>query len=233
MDGSLTVRHAAERFVTRSPGVLSRHAFSFGVHYDPANTSHGVLVACNDDVVQPGAGYPTHPHREVELVTWVVEGTLRHTDATGRSHALSAGTVQHLSAGSGLTHSEVCGGVDPVRFVQMWVVPDSAGLPPAYALHRPVEGPLVAVASGRDPRAPLLLRSRSATLHVGRLTPGQRVTLPEATYVHVFVVRGTVGLGGRPLTEGDEARLTRAGVQDLTAEHDAEVLVWEMHAGIG
>ena len=129
----IDVRRAAERFATQTDRVTSRHSFSFGPHYDPGNVGHAVLVAHNDDVVAPGRGYDTHPHRDTEIVTWVLEGSLVHEDSHGHSGVAHPGTVQRLSAGRGIRHSETNPDPEvPVHFVQMWVLPDEPGLEPGY-----------------------------------------------------------------------------------------------------
>jgi hypothetical protein len=138
----IDVRRAAERFSTRTEWLASRHSFSFGEHYDPANVGFAALVAHNDDVVAVGAGYDTHPHADTEIVTWVLEGSLVHLDSRGGSHVLVQGSVQLLSAGSGVLHSErndAPGAARPTRFVQMWLRPDaSVGSTPRSASTRPV-----------------------------------------------------------------------------------------------
>jgi redox-sensitive bicupin YhaK (pirin superfamily) len=238
---TVDVRRAATRPSTSAHGLVSRHSFSFGPHYDPANVGHAVLVTHNHDDIRAGAGYPDHPHRDLEIVTWVLEGGLRHEDSDGHAGVVVPGLLQRLSAGSGVRHSEhhdpASGPV--VRFVQMWVLPDEPGLTPSYAqrdvgavLHG---GGLVPVASGRpglSVDAAVPVRNRDATLHVARLRGGAAVELPDAPYLHVFVARGSADLeaAGR-LDEGDAARLTAAGGVRLTASGRCEVLVWEMHRG--
>jgi hypothetical protein len=238
---TVEVRRAADRPATRADGLVSRHSFSFGSHYDPANVAHGVLVAHNDDEVEGGRGYDTHPHRDLEIVTWVLEGGLSHADTDGlsdRSGAVVPGLVQRLSAGSGVQHSEHH---DPtsgprVRFVQMWVLPDEPGGDPSYALADVgtalAGGGLVPIASGRRDAA-VDIRTTAATLHVARLTPGGSVTLPDAPYLHAFVARGTADLEGTgPLAEADAARLTDEGQARVTAGPEGcELVVWEMHRG--
>ncbi len=236
------VRRAGDRFVTRTDWLESRHAFSYGVHYDPVNTSHGVLISHNDDVVQAGGGFDRHSHRDLEIVTWVLSGALAHEDSTGARGLVTPGVVQRLSAGRGVEHSErnaaTQPGGEPVHYVQMWVVPDEAGGEPEHAQRDVTNdlcaGSLVAVASGRPEHGAVVrLRNRSAALHVARLPPGQGLVLPPALYLHVFVPVGSVVLEGTgPLGTGDAVRLTAAGGR-LTAVEAAEVLVWEMHARPG
>ena len=132
LDPTVDVRRAADRYRTRIPWLDSHHSFSFGPHYDPANTHHGLLLVNNDDVVAPGTGFDTHPHRDMEIVTWVLGGSLVHQDSTGHAGVIYPGLAQRMSAGTGILHSEKndswrLGGdrhVDPVHFVQMWVVPE-------------------------------------------------------------------------------------------------------------
>ena len=238
---TIEVRRSADRPATRAEGLVSRHSFAFGTHYDPANVAHGVLVAHNDDTVERGLGYDTHPHRDLEIVTWVLEGGLRHADTEGLSDdtgPVVPGLVQRLSAGSGVRHSEHH---DPaagrtVRFVQMWVLPDEPGGDPTYAqadvTAALVDGALVPVASGRADAA-LPIRNRDATLHVARRGAGTSVLLPDAPYVHLFVARGGADVeGAGALGEADAARFTADGQARVTAGGDgSEVVVWEMHRG--
>ena len=232
---SVEVRRAADRFVSRSRGIVSRHSFSFGEHYDPGNIGHGLLLVHNDDLLEPGAGYETHRHADVEILTWVVAGRLAHEDSTGRAGVLTPGTIQRTSAGRGITHSERnASDAEPVRFVQMHLPPDEPGTDPSYEQH-PVDlpaGRLVAVASGGSARSPAAVRlgNGSAALHAARLGPSDVVTLPDAAYLHVYVVTGAADLeAAGPLTEGDAARLTGEAPRTLTGSAPGtEMLVWEM-----
>jgi redox-sensitive bicupin YhaK (pirin superfamily) len=230
---SLEVRRAADRFVTETTGIVSRHSFSFGAHYDPGNVGHALLVAHNDDVVAPGAGYDTHPHRDLEILTWVLDGGLRHEDSRGDSGLVVPGLVQRLSAGSGVLHSErndAATGAS-VRFVQMWLRPDEPGGEPSYAQHDAAPelagGELVALA-GTGTAVPL--RAAGAVLHAARPGPGGTVALPDAPAVHVFVARGSAEVedAGR-VEEGDAIRLAHAGRRRVVAgPAGCELLVWAM-----
>lgn len=235
---TVDVRRAADRFATRISWLDSHHSFSFGGHYDAGNTHHGLLLVNNDDVVLPGTGFETHPHRDMEIVTWVLSGSLVHQDSTGHSGVIHPGLAQRMSAGTGILHSETSGRTEPVHFVQMWVVPDEQGVTPGYD-QREIDaellsGALVPVASGRDGHdSAIRIANSSAALHAARLEPGQEVTLPDAPFAHLFVPRGAIELeDAGPLAEGDAARLTDAGARRLTATAPAEVLVWEMHATV-
>ena len=129
------IRRADQRFHTNIDWLDSRHSFSFGPHYDPANTHFGVLMVSNDDVVKAGTGFETHPHRDMEIVTWVLAGSLVHQDSTGHSGVIHPGLAQRMSAGTGILHSEkndAHDAVEDVHFVQMWVVPDTEKITPGY-----------------------------------------------------------------------------------------------------
>ncbi len=225
---TVEVRRAGDRFRTAGKGLQSRHSFSFGEHYDPANLGFGLLVAHNEDIVAPGNGYGTHPHRDLEIVTWVLSGRLRHTDSGGTSGVVYPGLAQRLSAGSGILHAERTDGDEPVHFVQMWVRPDELGLSPAYAQHDIgsdlASGELVPVASGTRSDAAIRINQPSADFFVARLRSGAPVNLPGAAYMHLFVAQGAVELEGTgELGAGDAARITDDG---LRVAGDAEVLVW-------
>jgi quercetin 2,3-dioxygenase len=238
------IRRAHERMRTRTAWLDSRHSFSFGSHYEPTNTHFGLLMANNDDLVTAGGGFDTHPHRDMEIVTWVLEGALAHQDSAGNSGVVHPGLAQRMSAGSGILHSERNDSPHgaPVRFVQMWVLPDAVGGPPGYeqldiasALR---SGERLVVASGRpehaDTRA-VSLRQRHAALHAARLRPAGTTELPVAPLVHLFVAGGAAELEGTGrLDAGDAARVTGGAGQRVTACRDgAEALVWEMHAALG
>ncbi|MER5643862.1 pirin family protein [Streptosporangium sp. NPDC002524] len=245
---NVDIRRSGERPATKIQWLDSKHSFSFGRHQDPGNTHHGVLLVNNDDIVKPGTGFDTHPHRDMEIVTWVLRGSLVHQDSEGHSGVIYPGLAQRMSAGTGILHSEKNDSwrlqgeqhTDPVHFVQMWVVPDEGGLTPGYEqLEIDAEllgGALVPVASGmaRDAgRSAIRINNRYAALHVARLQPGQSVELPEAPFLHLFVPRGTVDLeGAGHLAEGDAVRFTATGGQRVTATDPAEILVWEMHAAL-
>ena len=238
----IDVRRAAERFATRGDGLTSRHSFSFDTHYDPTNVGFAVLVAHNDDVVAPGHGYDTHPHRDLEIVTWVLEGSLVHEDSQGNADVIRPGLAQRLSAGRGVLHSErndEPGTQVTTRFVQMWLRPDEPGLDPSYQQHdlaaelAPGSGLLPAASGIGGLDAAVRIHTSGAALHVARLAAGESVALPDAPRLHLFAARGSVELeGAGRLDEGDAARLAVAGGPNLTAAVPAEVLVWQLPAGL-
>jgi redox-sensitive bicupin YhaK (pirin superfamily) len=238
MPANSEIRRAADRAVTTTPWLKSRHSFSFGDRYDPDNTHHGLLLVNNDDIVEPGTGFDTHPHRDMEIVTWVLEGELTHQDSTGNRGVIYPGLAQRMSAGRGILHSEKNDSlVEPVHFVQMWVVPDETDISPSYQQHEigHVGAELVTIASGIPGRdAAITLHNRNAALHGTRLQPGDAVNLPQAPYLHLFVARGRISATGiGDLDAGDAVRFTDCDGPPLTASEPSELLIWEMHAKLG
>ena len=234
MTASVDVRRASDRGASTTEWLDSKHSFSFAGYYDPDNTHHGLLLVNNDDVVAPAAGFETHPHRDMEIVTWVLSGALEHSDSMGNSGVIYPGLAQRMSAGTGVLHSEKNGSAsEPVHFVQMWVAPDETGIEPGYQQAEiELTGVLMAIASGRGDAA-VTIHNKNAALHGARLQPGDAVELPDAPFLHLFVARGVVALDGAgPLNAGDAVRFTEAVGQRVTATEPSEILVWEMHADL-
>ncbi|MFI1796215.1 pirin family protein [Streptomyces sp. NPDC020379] len=214
------VQRAGERFRGGDPeaGIETWHAFSFSGFYDPDNVRFGPLAACNEEHLAPGAGFAEHPHRDVEIVTWVVEGELTHEDSTGRRAVVRPGDLQRFSAGSGARHSERNEGSAPLRFVQMWLTPSEADGEPSYEL-------LPRVPDGAYP-----LAGAEAVLHVRRLGAGEGGALPDGQWLYVHVVRGRARVEGDVVSEGDALRLFEAVGVTVEALDSAELLIWEMSA---
>jgi redox-sensitive bicupin YhaK (pirin superfamily) len=240
MPATAEIRRSADRAVTTTSWLNSRHSFSFGDQYDQDNTHHGLLLVNNDDIVAPRTGFDTHPHRDMEIVTWVLRGELTHQDSTGNHGVIYPGLAQRMSAGSGILHSEKNDSAfAPVHFVQMWVVPDETGIAPSYQQHEIdselLDGQLVTIASGiPGHEAAITLHNRYAALHATRLKPGDSVSLPQAPYLHLFVARGRISSAGTgDLGEGDAVRFTDAEAGPVTASEPSELLIWEMHAKLG
>jgi quercetin 2,3-dioxygenase len=202
-----------------------------------------VLLVNNDDVVAPAAGFDTHAHRDTEIVTWVLDGSLAHRDSAGNSGIVYPGLAQRMSAGSGISHSERNdSATESVRFVQMWVQPDVSGIPPSYQQQEIaddlLDGGLVTIASGIQGRdAAITIHNRSAALHAARLRHGESMELPAAPYLHLFVARGRLNMPTADnlteLAEGDAVRFTGTAGAPVTALEGCEILVWEMHAALG
>src|SRR5256884_4866051 len=196
---NVDIRRAETRPHTKIDWLDSRHSFSFGQHYDPANTHHGLLLVSNDDRVAPASGFPPHFHRDMEIVAWVLAGRLEHRDSEGNHGELYPGLAQRMSAGTGIEHSEMNPSpAEEVHFVQMWVPPDAEGVAPGYEqrdVNRQLEkGGLRPIASGQGHEGAISIRQRDAVLWGARLQPGETTTVPDGAHVHLFVAAGGVDL---------------------------------------
>ncbi|MEM9655773.1 MAG: pirin family protein [Actinomycetota bacterium] len=232
-NSTIDIRRSADRFHTRAGWLDSKHSFSFGRHYSPDNTHHGQLLVLNDDRVAAGTGFDTHPHRDMEIVTWVLDGELEHKDSEGNRGLIYPGLAQRMTAGRGILHSEKnWSKTDEVHFIQMWVAPDTESVDPSYQQldinDQLAGGELVPIASGQGHDAAISIRQRDAVLWGARLQPGRRTMVPDAPFAYLFVARGTVDLEANGMLEtGDAARLASTGAMDIVAGPDgAEVLVW-------
>ncbi|MGF1431382.1 pirin family protein [Kitasatospora sp. LaBMicrA B282] len=244
------LRRTAERYRSQpEPGVETRHAFSFAGHYDPKNVHFGPLLACNEETLAPGAGFEPHRHRDVEIVTWVLDGALAHRDGDGHAGVVRPGMVQHLSAGHGVSHTErnVGGAAEPVRFVQMWLQPDVFGTEPSYGLRRVAPEPdaVTLLASGLERDAggeALRLRRSDAALHLVVAGPDQALPeLPEAPWRYAHLTAGSLGYRtipgprgvGRSMEPGDSLRITgEAFAAPVAGPEGAELLLWELHSDL-
>lgn len=232
---TIDVRRADSRFATNAGWLESRHCFSFARHYDPSNTHHGLLLVSNDDIVAPRTGFDTHPHQDMEIVTWVMAGELEHKDTLGNKGLIYPGLAQRMSAGRGIWHSVKNNTSDaPVHFIQMWVIPDTEGIDPGYQqldINPELDkGGLVPIASGRGHEAAIAIRQKGAVLWGGRLKPGETVSVPDGQFVHLYIAQGGANLDNAGYLErGDAVRLTAAGSPKLTADpvNGAEVLIWQ------
>ncbi|MEX0761979.1 MAG: pirin family protein [Dehalococcoidia bacterium] len=230
----IDIRRSEDRFKTDMGWLNARHSFSFNWHYDPDNTHFGLLLVNNQDLVQPNTGFETHPHRDMEIVTWITQGGVEHKDSEGHAGLIVPGEAQRMSAGRGIFHSEINGSSDtPLRLVQMWVVPDQKSFEPSYEqtdISRNLKsGELVAVASGKGLSGAVKIHQEAATLWAARLAPGESVQMPSAPYVHLFVPVGSVDVEGvGELHEGDAMRFTAAESHRITGLTNSEVLIWEM-----
>ena len=236
---SIDIRRAGERFRTRASWLDSYHSFSFSRHYDPENTHFGLLLVSNDDVIRPDTGFSTHPHQDMEIVTWVLSGELEHQDSEGNAGVIYPGLAQRMSAGTGIWHSEMNAtkGGD-VHLVQMWVVPDTPRIDPSYQQldigSEIAKGGLVPIASGKGHESAIAIRQEGATLWGGKLGSGERVTLPSAPFTHLYVAEGELDLeGAGRLAAGDAVRLMgQAGLRATAGESGAQILIWEMEAAL-
>lgn len=213
------IRRADERYRTEGDGVLTRHSFSYGAHYDPDNVGFGPLIAINTETIDPAKGYDQHHHADVEIVTWVLEGALLHADSTGHRGVIRPGTAQRLSAGTGVQHTEQNASADePLVFVQMML----RSLYDAEPEYVDAEVEPKGLTSVIDVHAP-------AELFVVRLAKGDSITVPASPRSLVHVTAGSIELDDTKLTSGDEARLTDEPAYDLSAAEDGgEALIWQL-----
>jgi redox-sensitive bicupin YhaK (pirin superfamily) len=230
----ITVRHAHERGTTHTPWLNSRHTFSFNQYHDPRYTGFRDLLVLNEDYVAPGQGFGTHGHRDMEIISYVVEGQLAHKDSTGVSSTILAGDVQRMSAGTGVRHSEFNpSDTEPTHFLQIWIVPAQAGLPPSYEQRAFPEADrrgtlrLVAARDGQDGAVTV---HQDVRLYIGSLQAGEALTHRLADYRHAWiqVVRGAVMLSGTPLRAGDGAAVSAETELQIRATDATELLLFEL-----
>jgi redox-sensitive bicupin YhaK (pirin superfamily) len=230
----IRVRRAGDRGVTKLGWLDSRHTFSFGDYYDPQQIGFGHLRVINEDRVKPGAGFGTHSHRDMEIVTYVLEGALAHKDSTGTSSVIRPGEVQRMSAGMGISHSEYnASQTEPVHFLQIWIIPDRTGLQPGYEQQAfPLDKnrgrwTLVASKTGRD---------GSVTVHqdievwAANLVAGAPATfhLKSGRQAFVQTARGAATLNGVALTAGDGAAVSQEEFLEFKTVEDAEMLLFDL-----
>jgi redox-sensitive bicupin YhaK (pirin superfamily) len=230
----IKVRPAGERGKTRTGWLDSRHSFSFGDYYDAQYMGFSHLRVINEDRVASGAGFGTHSHRDMEIITYVLEGAVAHEDSTGTSTVIRPGDVQRMSAGTGISHSEYNPSqTEPVHFLQIWIIPGETGLPPGYEQRafsldeRRGKWILVAAKDGRD---------GSVTVHqdvdvwAARFSPGEQssFSLKPSRNVWTQVARGAVTLNGLSLNAGDGAAISEESTLEVQALDHAEILVFEL-----
>ena len=230
----LTIRRAGARGHADHGWLDTRHTFSFADYYDPREMGFGSLRVINEDRVRPGAGFPTHGHRDMEILSYVLAGALEHRDSLGTGSVIRPGDVQRMSAGTGVMHSEYnASAAEPVHFLQIWILPERRGLAPGYEQnHFPAadrRGRLRLVAS-RDGRDGSLVIHADAHVYATLLEPGQAVTHALAANRHAWVqvAHGTVTLDGEALAAGDGAAVSGEGALALAAREPAEVLVFDL-----
>ena len=230
----ITIRKAAERGRTTIDWLDSRHTFSFGEFHDPKHMGFRALRVINDDRVAPGAGFPTHGHRDMEILTYVLDGALEHKDSLGTGSVIRPGEVQIMSAGTGIRHSEFNHSrSSPVHFLQIWMLPAKTGIPPRYEQRAfPLaerQGKLRLVGA-RDARAGAVAIHQDIDLHVANLGPGQSVTHALAAGRHgwIHLARGSASLDGQVLSEGDGAAISDQAEVTITGVDGAEILLFDL-----
>lgn len=230
----ITIRPSAERLHTQIGWLDSRHTFSFGEHYDPRFMGFRALRVINEDRVAPGQGFGTHPHRDMEIVSYVLDGALRHQDSLGTGSVIRPGDVQRMTAGTGVLHSEFnASDTDPVHFLQIWITPEKTRLQPGYEQRTfPIDrrrGRLTLVAS-RDARQDSIRIHQHVDLYSAVLAPHEGVVHPLANgrYVWIQIARGEVELNRTRLAAGDGAGVSDESAVELMAISDTELLLFDL-----
>ncbi|TPG74663.1 pirin family protein [Pseudomonas arsenicoxydans] len=235
----LEIRKAGGRGSTRLPWLKSRHTFSFGGYKDPQEMGFSDLRVINDDWVVPGKGFGQHAHRDVEILTYVLQGTLAHRDSLNNSAKIKTGDFQLISAGSGIEHSEFnASSTQPVHFLQIWLTPHSSRTKPNYQQkHFPVNQrrgklQLIASKSGQDGSLKIL---QDAKIYAGQFGHGDSFTWPVSgrRHVYIHVVTGKLKVNGETVAEGDGLKLTDEPELTFTQAAEAQVLVFELRAANG
>jgi quercetin 2,3-dioxygenase len=230
----ITLRKADARFHTRIGWLDSWHTFSFSDHYDPNFMGFRALRVINEDRVTPGAGFPTHPHKDMEIISYVLSGKLAHKDSMGNGSIIAPGDVQRMSAGSGVLHSEHNPSEkEGTHFLQIWILPERRGIAPGYeqkafsTAERQNRLRLVATPDGREGSITV---HQDVELRAGLLGKGQRLehSMAAGRHAWVQVARGAVRLNGQGLGAGDGAAVSGERQLELVGDEDAEVLVFDL-----
>jgi quercetin 2,3-dioxygenase len=233
---TLTLRKSEDRGRANFGWLDSKHSFSFGHYHDPRHMGFGPLRVINDDRVTGGGGFPTHPHADMEIISYVLDGALEHKDSLGTGSVIRPGDVQIMSAGTGVRHSEFnASKTDPVQFLQIWIIPEKKGLKPSYQQKRfetaEKQGQLRLIGS-RDGRDGSVTIAQDVDLYATLLKKGENVTheIAAGRGGWIQVARGNITLNGETLREGDGVAVKTSGALELAGLDDAEVLVFDMGA---
>ncbi len=230
----ITIRKANERGHANHGWLDSFHSFSFAEYYDPAHMGFSALRVINDDTVEPGAGFPTHPHRNMEIISYVLDGGLEHKDSMGNGSVIHAGEVQRMTAGKGLTHSEFnVSDSEPVHFLQIWILPNRTGLAPSYEqkpLNRGKQNGQLYLVASIDGREDSITINQDASLYSTVLGEKQSVThkLGKGRKAYIHVALGNVKLNNTRLSEGDGARIEGEDMVQLDGIDNGEVLLFDL-----
>jgi redox-sensitive bicupin YhaK (pirin superfamily) len=228
------IRRAEDRGHANYGWLNTHYTFSFANYYDPQQMGFRDLRVINDDVVAPGGGFDTHPHRDMEIITYVLSGALEHKDSMNNGRVIRAGEFQYMAAGTGVLHSEFNPSpAEPVHLLQIWIVPEKKGLKPRYAERTGAQLPsgrlnLVASKGGRDGSIAI---NQDADLYLAKLNPGESVThaLPPKRHAWIHVAEGEVSLNGQKLGAGDGVAVSDEMRLELTSKARAQVLLFDLN----
>jgi redox-sensitive bicupin YhaK (pirin superfamily) len=230
----ITLRRSDERGQTKLDWLDSRHTFSFGEYHDRRYMGFRDLRVINEDRVSPGKGFGTHSHRDMEIITYVLEGSVEHKDSTGNQTIIRPGDVQRMSAGTGISHSEYNPSkTEPVHFLQIWILPERENLPPSYEQRafdlEKNRGRWILVAA-KDGRDSAVTVHQDVALSVARLLPGQQASyrLKPGRHAWLHAARGAMTLNGAALNEGDGAAVSAEEILEVRAAESAEILLFDL-----
>jgi redox-sensitive bicupin YhaK (pirin superfamily) len=225
------IRPSEDRGRNEMSWLNTKFTFSFAEYYDPDHTQFGALRVLNEDIVAPGKGFGMHPHNDMEILTWVLDGALQHRDSMGNSGVIRPGELQHMTAGTGVMHSEFnASSTDPVHLLQIWILPERRGLKPEYEQLRFSDADLrnkFALVAG--PEAPLTIR-QDANLYIARLDESAKAERPISRGRHAWVqvARGSVLVNGKELVAGDGAAVSNEAAVRVEAKQASEVLLFDL-----
>jgi redox-sensitive bicupin YhaK (pirin superfamily) len=230
----INVRKSEERGTANYGWLDTHYTFSFANYHDPEFMGFRSLRVINDDTVLGGGGFDTHPHRDMEIITYVISGALQHRDSMGHSAVMRAGDVQRISAGTGIAHSEFnYSPIEPVHLLQIWVLPDRKGAKPSYAEKSFAQAPagqlnLITSKTGRDGSIPI---NQDAEVFVARLNAGDTVThkLQPNRYAWLQVAVGEVVLNGQVLKAGDGAAVSEESLLKVEGKAPSQVLLFDLN----
>lgn len=226
----IRLRRSAERGHADHGWLDARHTFSFADYYDEDHMSFRSLRVINEDRVAPGAGFPTHPHRDMEILTWPLEGAIAHKDSTGGNGVIRPGEMQHMSAGSGVRHSEFnASDKEPLHLLQIWLVPETKGIPPSYE-QKSFPGHGLVLAASRDARNGSLRIHQDADVWVARLDKGEeaKLALKPGRHAWVQAAKGSISVNGEKLAQGDGAAISDEKELLLKGGGECEAIVFDL-----
>jgi len=230
----ITIRHANERGGGNHGWLNTKHTFSFADYWDPKWMGFRALRVINEDRVAPNSGFPTHPHRDMEIITYVLAGKLEHKDSLGTGSVIVPGDGQRMSAGSGIRHSEFNPSPnEAVHFLQIWIHPEKVALPPSYeqkSFSEEEKRAKLRVIASRDAKDGSVKINQDASLYVTLLKPGEEVTheFAQGRFGWLQIARGAVELNGKKLTQGDGAAISEEKKLTIKGAEDAEVLLFDL-----
>jgi redox-sensitive bicupin YhaK (pirin superfamily) len=229
----ITIRKAEDRGHFDFGWLDTFHTFSFGDYYDPDFVGFRSLRVINEDRVAPRTGFPTHGHRDMEIITYILEGALEHRDSMGNGSVIRPGEVQRMTAGTGVTHSEANSSEDPVHLLQIWILPNARGLKPGYEQKNYNDDEkrnrlrLIASADGRDGSVTI---NQDASVYASVLDPGHEVLQQLAPHRHAWVqvARGKIAVNGDDLNQGDGAAISGELVATIAGREPSEILLFDL-----